>query len=257
MARFDRTSMGGIESRLKETPWSQIFGARTQDQTRRRLCLENLAKTYWKPIYCYLIRKNFSNEDAKDLTQSFFNTFFLEGKLLRAADRKLGCFRQLLCTALKRYISNIKRDDNRKIRKPNGILLSLSSAKLDNSDPLSSEATPEQAYEYAWITSLLDQTLLETKHQCFEVEQQVHWQVFYKKVLAPILEDAKDISMQEISNMYGLEDANQANSRIVTVKRRFGRNLKRRLRELTGSDSGAESEFEEIMRFLSERSARS
>jgi hypothetical protein len=102
----------------------------------------------------------------------------------------------------------------------------------------------------------LDQVLKETKRQCYESGQEIHWQVFHIKVLAPILDHAGDISMKELSQTYRLEGANQVNSRIVTVKRCFGRILKRRLRELTGSDSGAEEEFKEIMRFLSQKGAR-
>jgi RNA polymerase sigma-70 factor (ECF subfamily) len=247
--------MGGMESKLPETRWSLILGARTQDQTRLRLCMENLANAYWKPIYCYLRRRGFDNEEAKDLTQDFFYGFILEGKLLQTADKELGCFRQLLSTALKRFVSNVKRDKSRQIRAPKGGVVPLST-DLSNIDIPASEATPEQAFKYAWVSNLLDQILAETKKQCYESGQQVHWQVFHRKVLAPILEDAKDISMKEISQIYGLEDANQANSRIVTVKRRFARILNRRLRDLGGSDVQAEAEFEEIMRFLSEKSAR-
>jgi hypothetical protein len=42
---------------------------------------------------------------------------------------------------------------------------------------------------------------------------------------------------------------------IVTVKRRFREVLRRRLRDLVGSDSQAETEFQEILRFLSEKGA--
>lgn len=256
MLHSDRTSMGGMASELPVTRWSLILGARTLDQTRQRLVLDNITNTYWKPIYCYLRKRGYSNEEAKDLTQDFFHEFILKGKLLQTADKELGCFRQLLRTALKRFISNFERDKKRAIRHPKKGIVSLSSAETGNFDTPASEDTPQQAFDYAWITNLLDKILEETKRQCYESGQEIHWQVFHIKVLAPILEGANDVSMKEISRMYGLEDANQANSRIVTVKRCFGRILKQRLRDLTGSDSGAEAEFLEIMRFLSEKSAR-
>jgi len=31
-----------------------------------------MLKTYWKPVYCYLRCKGYDNEQAKDLTQGFF-----------------------------------------------------------------------------------------------------------------------------------------------------------------------------------------
>jgi len=248
--------MGGMASRLPKTRWSLILSARTQDQTRNRLAMDNLTTAYWKPIYCYLRRRGYHNEEAKDLTQDFFSGFILEGKLLHTADKELGCFRQLLYTALKRFISNVERDKKRIKRAPPGGIIPLSTIKQNHLSIPASVTMPEQAFDYAWITNLLDQIIEETKIRCLESGQEIHWQVFYKKVLAPIFEDAEDVSMQEVSEIYGLEDANQANSRIVTVKRCFGRILKRRLRDLTGSDSRAEAEFERIVRFLSEKGAR-
>ena len=148
---------------------------------------ENLTIAYWKPIYCYLRRKGFQNEEAKDLTQEFFHGFILQGKLLQTADKELGCFRQLLITTLKRFISNVERDKNRKKRSPKEGIIPLTSLELINFDIPAIEATVDEAFDYAWITNLLDQILAETKKQCYESGQEIHWQVFHRKVLAPIL----------------------------------------------------------------------
>lgn len=250
--------MGGMNSRLPETRWSLIFAARTRDDTRRRLAVANLTDAYWRPIYCYLRRRGYQNEEAKDLTQGFFCEFVLEGKLLQSADKDLGCFRQLLATALKRFVLNVERDKNRKKRAPEGGIVPLASTDSESGDidPPGSEATPEQAFYYTWITDLLDHTIAETKRQCYDADLKIHWQVFHRKVLAPILGDAEDIPMKEIGRIYGVESEAKAGNMIVTVKRRFQRVLKQRLRDLVRSDSQAEAEFEEILRFLSENSAR-
>ena len=256
MIRSDRTTMGGMASKLPETRWSLILNARTLHQDRQRLALDNLITAYWKPVYCHLRRRGYQNEEAKDLTQEFFHKFIVKGKLLETADEEMGCFRQLLSTALKRFISNVERDKKRKKRAPKEKIVPLASLNINNLNIPTFEATAEQAFNYAWITTLLDQILVETKKQCCESDQEIHWSIFHRKVLAPILEGAKDISMEDMSHMYELKNANQANSRIVTVKRRFRRVLMDRLRDLTGSDDLAEAEFNEIMRFLSEKSAR-
>ena len=248
--------MGGMASKLPDTRWSLILSARTENHNRRRLAIDNLITAYWKSIYCYLRRRGYQNEEAKDLTQEFFHKFIIAGKLLDAADEQVGCFRQLLSTTLKRFISNVERDKKRKKRAPKDGIVPLASLELSNLDIPALEATAEQAFNYAWISSLLDQTLAETKKQCCESDQEIHCKIFHRKVLAPFFEGAEDISMENISRMYRLENANQANSRIVTVKRRFRRILMHRLRDLTGSEEMAEAEFNEIMRFLSEKSAR-
>lgn len=248
--------MGGMNGRLRETRWSLIFAARTRDGTRRRLAMANLTDYYWKPVYCHLRRHGYTSEEAKDLTQEFFYTFILDGSLLHAADREIGCFRQLLTTALKRFISNIERDKKRKKRAPTGGLIPLPAAESGDFDPPSSEATPEQAFYYSWITGLLDHALAETKRQSIDGGMKVHWLLFHRKVLAPILEDAEDIPMKEICRTYGVESETKACNMIVTVKRRFQRVLRQRLRDLVRSDSQAKVEFEEILAFLSGNRAR-
>ena len=248
--------MGGASSKLPKTSWSLILAARTQNQTRRRLAVENLTQAYWKPVYCFLRRRGYGNEEAKDLTQEFFCKFILEDRLVQAADRELGSFRQLLTTALKRFVINYKRDQTRKKRAPEGGLVPLPSVELVQAKGSISEATPEDAFYYGWVTSLLDQTLAETKEQCCDAGMTKHWQVFQSKVLAPILEGAADLSLNEICCRYGVESETKACNMMVTVKRCFKRTLKRRLRDLTRSDSQAEAEFREILAFLSQNSAR-
>ena len=38
------------------------------------MIVDRLLRRYWKPVYCYLRHKGYSNENAKDLTQGFFET---------------------------------------------------------------------------------------------------------------------------------------------------------------------------------------
>jgi hypothetical protein len=248
--------MGGMSSRLPETRTSLLRAACTQDETRRRLAVDNLTRAYWKPIYCYLRRHRYQNEEAKDLTQEFFHDFVLEGKLLQSADKEVGHFRQLLTTALKRFLFNVERDKNRQKRAPQGGITSLSGAEGEEIDPPGSEATPEQAFWYAWITDLLDYALAQTRQECGAGGREVHWQVFHRKILAPILEDAEDMPIKQICRMYGVDGESRADNMIVTVKRCFRRVLTQRLHDLARSEAQAQEEFQEILRFLSENGAR-
>ncbi|UCE46239.1 MAG: sigma-70 family RNA polymerase sigma factor [Phycisphaerales bacterium] len=243
--------MGGTDSQFPSTRWSLILNARTQDETRRRLATEGLTEGYWKPIYCYLRKRGYGNEEAKDLTQEFFFEFFLGAKLLRAADRKIGRFRQLLLTALKRFISNVERDKKRKKRAPPNKIVHLSLPQFASVGLPASAATPEQAFYHAWITDLLDQVLSELREQYNSPDMLNHWRVFELKILAPTLQNAEDLSMKQIAQRCGVTSVTQAANMIITVKRRFRRILRRRLRNIVRSDSEAEAEFKEIFAFLS------
>lgn len=251
MNRWQKTSMGGAGSQFPSTHWSLILNARTQDETRRRLAIENLIEGYWKPVYCYLRKRGYENEEAKDLTQDFFCDFFLGAKLLHAADKKIGRFRQLLLTALKRFVRNVERDKKRKKRTPPGGILSLSSPQFTSIDLPGSADTPEQAFYHAWITDLLDQVLSEVREQYNSPNMLNHWRIFQLKVLAPTLQNAQDLSMKQICERCDVASVEQAANMLITVKRRFRSILRRYLRNLVRSDSEAEAEFREVFGFLS------
>jgi RNA polymerase sigma-70 factor (ECF subfamily) len=248
--------MGGTGSQFPSTRWSLILNIRTQDETRRQLAVGNLIAGYWKPVYCYLRKRGYGNEGAKDLTQDFFCEFFLEPKLLQAADRKIGRFRQLLFTAMKRFISNVERDKKRKKRAPTREILSLSVPEVAEVSLPGAVDTPEQAFYHAWITDLLDQVVNEVKDQYSSPDMLNHWRVFQLKVLAPTLQNTPDPSMKEICERCGVASEQQVANMLITVKRRFQKVLRRRIRNLARSDSEADAEFKEIFAFLSGGSAR-
>jgi len=69
----DYTSMGGTGQVFLTTHWSFIEDAGSTDEDKNRALVGLLLNRYWKPVYCYLRRKGYNNEQAKDLTQGFFH----------------------------------------------------------------------------------------------------------------------------------------------------------------------------------------
>ena len=101
-----KTDIGGARESFQTTQWSAIYAAVTTDDNRRNLLIGVMLQRYWKPVYCYLRRKGFDNEGAKDLTQGFFSDILLNGTLLGRAKRSKGRFRTFLLTALDCYLSD-------------------------------------------------------------------------------------------------------------------------------------------------------
>ncbi len=67
MKHEDKTDMGGVRESFLTTHWSLIEGIK-HHQDKDQALIGLLLERYWKPVYCYLKRKGYRNEEAKDLT---------------------------------------------------------------------------------------------------------------------------------------------------------------------------------------------
>lgn len=256
MSTWDNTALGGGNTRFPSTRWSLIHHANTPNQARRQLVIEEFTRAYWKPIYCFIRKRGYSNEDAKELTQQFFCDVVLDGKTLARADHRIGSFRGLLIVALKRFLINTDTWKNRKKRFPRAGILHLNPTELVDLCVRSPMETPEEAFYRQWIIDLLDDVLAEVQQEYCGSLRSTYWQVFNARVLRPIMEDRKAPSLGHVCTSLDIKDEAHASNMIVTVKRRFRSILKRRIRELVSSDTEAENEFQEILRFFSQDGAR-
>jgi hypothetical protein len=78
----------GLPSRqaFETTHWSVVLSAADTSATGALAALESLCRSYWYPLYTYVRRQGYIQEDAQDLTQEFFARF-LERKYFRLAGR--------------------------------------------------------------------------------------------------------------------------------------------------------------------------
>jgi RNA polymerase sigma-70 factor (ECF subfamily) len=87
------------------THWSTVLAAGDSALPGSREALERLCRTYWYPLYAFVRRKGYSPEDAKDLTQAFFERF-LEKHYLKAVEPEKGRFRSFLLKVLTHFLAN-------------------------------------------------------------------------------------------------------------------------------------------------------
>jgi DNA-directed RNA polymerase specialized sigma24 family protein len=249
--------MGGDVSAFQTTHWTEILSACRADNPRRDEALGSVMSRYWRPVYCYLRRRGYGNEEAKDLVQGFFQEAVLERGLLRWASCTKGRFRALLLTALRRYCSNLHRYNAAQKRSPAGGLVSLDGAAAQWLAADDSSASPEHAFNYAWASQLLDDVLSAVEARCSIEGKLAHWNAFRERVLEPILYGAEQPSLPPLCERYRIPDEVKASNMIATVKRRFQREMARRIREVVGSDADVEEEIRELLEILSKGSARS
>src|SRR5579864_8563663 len=117
------TLIGGQNGRFPDTRPSAISAAVSKDEDRRRPGQEAIVAAYWKPVYRYIrVRWRRSNEDAKDLTQSFFAAA-LEKGFFEAYDAGKGTFRTFLRVCLDRFLANDRKFETRQKRSADFVAL--------------------------------------------------------------------------------------------------------------------------------------
>jgi DNA-directed RNA polymerase specialized sigma24 family protein len=241
--------MGGLRETFLTTHWSLIEGVQKQQGPDHALIGLLLAR-YWKPVYCYLRRKGFGNEPAKDLTQGFFHEVVLNRHLVERADPAKGSFRSLLLHSLRQYVIDERRKETALRQIPREKLVSLDLADPPELPDVAQALDPEQTFNYAWKADLLERVLREVKDNYVNRGMETHWRLFHNRVLQPVLQDCRPLSLKEICTEHGIESEARASHMLDTVKRRFHEVLRQHVRQTVASNEDVEEELGEIIKFL-------
>jgi DNA-directed RNA polymerase specialized sigma24 family protein len=135
-----------------------IEAARGVPTSDARDALSLLCSAYWYPIYAYVRRLGYPQEDAEDLTQSFFARV-LEKQYLRDFEHARGRFRSFLLGALKHFVANER--DRARTQKRGGATTTLPleavlrGAENRYSQEPCHEQSPDKLFERQWALALL------------------------------------------------------------------------------------------------------
>jgi RNA polymerase sigma-70 factor (ECF subfamily) len=249
VSQDDSTQIGGHREAFLTTHWSLIEGIQAGDN-RDSALIGLLLERYWKPVYCYLRRRGYHNEQAKDLTQGFFHDVVLNRNLVGRADQAKGRFRTFLLHALNQYVINENAKETAGKRIPRQRFVALEVADLPTVPSPIFESEPEDSYNYAWVSALMDQILETVRIRCCDEGLATHWCVFDERVVQPIFGNTDPPSLSDICAHHGIADPQQASNMIVTVKRRFRSALREHIRTTVVAEDQVDDELREILRFL-------
>jgi DNA-directed RNA polymerase specialized sigma24 family protein len=249
MAYRDRTDMGGERETFLTTHWSLIEDVKEHEDKDRAL-IGLLLERYWKPVYCYLRRKGYGNEQAKDLTQGFFHEVVLSRHLVERADQSRGRFRTFLLHALNQYLADEQRKETAQRRIREAKLVPLHSSRLPELPREVSQLEPEQCFDYAWKAELLERALSELKQWYVARGMDTHWRLFRDRLLRPCIEGLEAPSLAQLCEQYGIESEARVSNMLGTVKRQFQTILTKHVRQTVLSGEVAEEELGEMFRFL-------
>jgi RNA polymerase sigma factor (sigma-70 family) len=153
----DRPSGG---SAFPMTRWSLIAGARADESAVVHAALAQLCEHYWHPIYAFLRRSGHHQQDAEDLTQSFFASL-LGREVFARVNSEGGKLRTYLLASLKNHLANERRAAGRQKRGGGAVAIPIDSEESERriEKELVDEMTPERAFDRAWVLTLLNKVL--------------------------------------------------------------------------------------------------
>lgn len=142
------------------THWSAILAAGDPSAVGADQALEDLCRTYWRPLYAYARRAGQSSADAQDLTQAFFARL-LAGNLFAHADPARGRFRSFLLTSFKNFLTNEWEKSRTRKRGGRAIIqpLAFDTAETSCGEPAAPGESPDKAYDRQWALALLEAVL--------------------------------------------------------------------------------------------------
>lgn len=244
-----QTDMGGSQVAFLTTQWSLIEDVQAGRDPDRSL-IGFLLRQYWKPVYCYLRRRGYGNEEAKDLTQAFLHEIVLNRDLVGRADPARGRFRAFLLHALKQYVAKQDTRERACKRIPKEKLVPLDKIAEPVLPDSVAQAPADESYHYAWLSALLERVLAQVRAECQEGGEESHWALFEKRVVRPLLDGVPAPTLADLCVSHGITNAKQASNMIITAKRRFRSALLRAVRETVLSQGEASAELEELLQFL-------
>jgi len=171
--------------------------------------------------------------DAEDLTQRFFETVILSGRLLMRADPHRGRFRSYLKQAIRNFLIDEWRRDARTVD------ASVRPDVLEGGwDAVATESSPGPDAELlrAWARSLVAIAVTRLETLCERKGQRQHFDLFVRRY---VQDPDHPPPWREIGNAFEL-DEKMARSRAETAARHF----RALLRNLIASDLGSEEDID-------------
>ncbi len=148
------------------TRWTMVLSASDGEGKDGRLALEELCRSYWRPLYAFVRRSGHNPHDAQDLTQAFF-AGLLSGPSLGYANPARGRFRSFLLASVKHFLAN-EWDKARTLKRGGAVQWVALDTEAGEAAWLMAPApglTPDLAYDRQWALALLDRVIHDLREE--------------------------------------------------------------------------------------------
>jgi DNA-directed RNA polymerase specialized sigma24 family protein len=150
------------------THWSLVLAAQGESQAAGE-ALETLCRIYWRPLYAFARRQGRDPEEARDLTQGFFQ-LLLTRRDLDGVRREKGRLRSYLLVSFKHFLAGERRREMTFKRGHGQLLIPLEELRAtERADPvfggLVDSLSADRLYERRWAVTLIEHVLKRLKKE--------------------------------------------------------------------------------------------
>jgi DNA-directed RNA polymerase specialized sigma24 family protein len=236
------------------TNWQLIFDVAKGDALPASEALNLLVRRYWPAVYAYIRKTGRNVHEASDLAQGFVCDVVIGRHLFEHADPARGRFRSLLLNSLKNYLREQHRYDTRQKRSNAGLPpLQFEQAEINALESRITQS-PEGAFSAQWNATLIRRVLERVRIGCLSTGLDAHWLIFESRVVRPMLFNEPPGSYPQLVERLTLNDAGQAANMMITVKRRFARELYAEISQTVSDPQETEEELRALMQDLEQHS---
>jgi RNA polymerase sigma factor (sigma-70 family) len=244
----DRTTDIGMAggTAFPSTRWSQLLGSKDGPTRDYRQGLERILLEYWKPVYVYVRRAwGKSNEDAKDLAQSFFADVIEKDLLSKYAPQR-GRFRTFLKAALKNFLADEYRTAGRKKRGGGRVRIPTDAdvLPLEELAAAPENATPEACFDRAWANEILAAALVDLKARLAAEKRGAAYETLEIYDLAP--PPGESLGYRDVAQRLKRTEA-EVKADLAYARQRLREALAERVRLYCENDSDVFKELNDIL----------
>src|SRR5262245_16047530 len=244
----DLTGTGAREAGVfASTHWSVVTRAGTATTVESLAALDRLCRQYWQPLYYFVRRRGYNEQDAQDLTQGFFARLLEKGSI-EAADRERGRFRTFLLTALQNYLANEWDRANRQKRGGGQQLLSLEHHEdVEASYQLlpPDTASPDQVYERRWAQAILEAVLRRLRAEFDGRDGLGRFDVLKEFLFS----DRREVSYADAAAHLGLSES-ATKSAIYRLRQRYGQLFANEIAQTVAHPEDVDDEIRHLLTLL-------
>ena len=226
------------------THWSLVLTAQGQSAAAEA-ALEELCRIYWRPLYVFACRQGYDPEEARDLTQGFFQ-LLLTRRDLEAARREKGRLRSYLLVCFKHFLGCERRREMTIKRGHGQWLIPLEELHATERSGLPAgvlvdSLSADRLYQRRWASTLIEHVLKRLKK-----EYRATGNAFLFDSLKLLLPDEPDApSRAEIAARMGMTE-----NALRQAFYRFRHRYQMLLREEIGQTVADPGEIEDELRQL-------